>query len=336
MSDAASIRLLVIVLNYRTAQMTLRAAKAALADMPDRGAEMIIIDNASHDGSAEVLQSAITDRGWDAGGRVRLILSDHNGGFGAGNNLGLHAGMSDGSTPDFFYILNSDAFADRGCIDALLAHLNAHPKAGIAGSHVRGDDDVAHCTAFRFPSIAGEFEGAARTGFISKMLHRAVVAPPLPQTATRVDWVAGASMLLRAEMLRDIGTFDETFFLYFEETDLCKRAARADWECWYVPQARVVHIGSVSTGMKEWQRMPRYWFASRRHYFVKNHGRVYAALAWIARLAGGMIHQLRCAISGRKPQDPPHFQRDLLRHGLGVGPAGTVGTTTRPATKDRP
>ena len=330
-TDGPSI--LVIVLNFRTAQMTLRAADAALADMPD-GAEMIIVDNASGDGSAQVLQDAVAARGWDKGNRVRLILSDINGGFGAGNNIALRAGMSDGSAPDYFYILNSDAFVDQGCIATLLTHLQAHPKAGFAGSHVRGEDNAPHCTAFRFPSIAGEFEGAARLGVISKALRGAIVAPPLPRVVTQVDWVAGASVLVRGDMLREIGFFDETFFLYFEETDLCKRAASVGWECWYVPNARVVHIGSVSTGMKEWQRMPPYWFASRQHYFTKNHGRLYAALAWAARLCGGLIHQLRCAISNRQSQDAPYFQRDLFRHGLGLGPADISQKTNRPAMED--
>ncbi len=334
MNTARFPRLLVILLNYRTAQMTLRAAAAALADMPEQGAEMIIVDNASGDGSAEVLQAEISKRGWDRHNRVRLILSDRNGGFGAGNNLGLRASMSDGPPPDYFFVVNSDAFVDPGCIGTLIAHLEAHPKAGIVGSHVRGDDDAPHRTAFRFPSITGEFEGAARTGLVSRVLSGAAVAPPLPQAARQVDWVAGASVLLRGEMLQEIGLFDEVFFLYFEETDLCKRAAAAGWQCWYQPQSRVVHIGSVSTGMKEWQRMPDYWFASRRHYFVKNHGRLYAALAWAARLAGGAIHQLRCAVSGRKPQDPPYFQRDLLRYGLGFRPAKTISATHRPATED--
>jgi GT2 family glycosyltransferase len=333
MTNTQPPKILVILLNFRTAQMTLRAAEAALADMP-AGAELIIVDNASGDGSAEVLQRAVTVRGWGAGDRVRMIASQVNGGFGAGNNIGMRAGMSDGTSPDFYYILNSDAFVDRGCIAALLSHLQAHPKAGFAGSHVRGDDDEPHCTAFRFPSIAGEFEGAARLGIISKMLRGAIVAPPLPQDTTKVDWVAGASVLVRGEMLREIGLFDEVFFLYFEETDLCKRAANAGWECWYVPPARVVHIGSVSTGMKEWQRMPPYWFASRQHYFTKNHGRVYAKLAWAARLAGGAIHQLRCAISSRKPQDAPYFQRDLLRHGLGFGPRDVSPKPNRPAMED--
>ncbi|MFC6586850.1 glycosyltransferase [Sulfitobacter pacificus] len=151
-------KVLVVLLNYRTAEMTLRAAEAALADMP-AGAELVIVDNASGDGSAGVLTNAITERGWDAQSRVRLILSEVNGGFGAGNNLGFKAGMSDDSRPDYFYVLNSDAFPDQGCLPHLIQHLETTPKAGMAGSHVRGEDDQPHTTAFRFPSIAGEFEG---------------------------------------------------------------------------------------------------------------------------------------------------------------------------------
>ncbi len=327
-------RVLVILLNYRTAQMTLRAAEAALADMPD-SAELVIVDNASGDGSAEVLATTIAERGWDKDRRVRLILSEVNGGFGAGNNIGLHAGMSDGSTPAYFYILNSDAFPDPGCLPALVHHLETTPKAGLVGSHVRGEDGEPHTTAFRFPSIAGEFEGAARLGPVTRLLKGSVVAPALPTTASKVDWVAGASVLVRAEMLNEIGYFDETFFLYFEETDLIKRAAKAGWECWYLPSAGVVHIGSVSTGMKEWQRMPAYWFASRRHYFVKNHGRIYAACALLAKLAGGTIHTLRCAINGKPRQDPAGFYTDLLRFGLGLPTARASATTRRPVTEEK-
>lgn len=328
-------RLLVIVLNYRTAQMTLRAVEAALADMPE-GAELVLVDNASGDGSAALLQEAVTQRGWDADGKVRFIQSAVNGGFGAGNNIGLRQKMTDGSVPDYFYILNSDAFPDRGCIAGLLRHMQITPKAGMVGSHVRGEDDMPHTTAFRFPTIAGEFEGGARLGPISRALHRSIIAPPLPDRTCQVDWVAGASVMMRAQMLDDIGLFDEDFFLYFEETDLCNRAARAGWERWYMPEVGVVHIGSVSTGMKEWQRMPAYWFASRRTYFCKNHGRAYAALAWAARLAGGSIHALRTTLSGQPSQDPAYFLRDLLRFGLGL--PLELGRTSQPTpvTEDRP
>lgn len=330
-------RVLVVLLNFRTAQMTLRAAEAALNDMAQTEAdtELVIVDNASGDGSDVVLGQAITDNGWDADGRVRLIVSPVNGGFGAGNNIGLHASMSDGGSPDYFYLLNSDAFPDPGCLGALIQHLQTTPKAGLVGSHVRGEDDVPHRVAFRFPSIGGEFEGAARLGIITRLLKHSVIAPEMPTQTAQMDWVVGASVLIRARTLDDIGHFDETFFLYFEETDLCRRAALAGWQTWYLPTAKVIHIGSVSTGMKEVQRMPAYWFASRRHYFVKNHGRLYAAVALAARLAGGCIHTLRSALGGRPRQDAPQFYTDLLRHGLGLSPKASKIPATGSVSEEK-
>jgi GT2 family glycosyltransferase len=308
-------RILVIIVNYRTPEMTLRAVNAAVAALPD-GGEVLLIDNGSGDGSAEVLQDAVAAPGMDP---VRFIRSPRNGGFGAGNNIGFNAGMADGSEPDFFYLLNSDAFPEPGCIETLLRHMQRNSRIGIAGSHLRGLEGDPHISAFRFPGIASEFEGAARIGPITRLLHRFVVAPPLPHHAMRTDWVAGASVLLRAEMLRQIGWFDETYFLYFEETDLCLRAARAGWECWYLPEARAEHVGSATTGLQEKQRrVPGYWFESRRHYFRKSHGSFYATLALLARLGGGVLHRLRCALTGREVEDPPHFLRDLLRFELGL------------------
>lgn len=307
---------LCILLNFRTPDMTLRAAEAALADLHALGGELVIVDNASGDGSYEMIAREVAARGWGEGGLVRVVASPVNGGFGAGNNIGLGMARSDGALPDYYYILNSDAFPDPGCTAALIAHLQAHPDAGIACSHIRGEDNVVHTTAFRFPSIAGEFVGAARLGLIERLLPEAPVPMPQPTATTQVDWSAGASMMLRRTMLEQIGTFDETFFLYFEETDLCLRARRAGWSCWYVPDSRVVHIGSVSTGMKTKRRMPAYWYDSRRHYFIKNHGRAYATLALLAHLAGGVLHRLRAGLAGRRPQDPSWFLRDLLAHAI--------------------
>lgn len=305
---------LCILLNFRTPDMTLRAAEAALADLHAVGGELVIVDNASGDGSFEQISEGVAMRGWGEGGLVRVVASPVNGGFGAGNNIGLRMLMSDGQQPAYYYILNSDAFPDAGCTAALISHLEAHPTAGIACSHIRGEDNVVHTTAFRFPTIAGEFVGAARLGVFERLLPQAPVPMPQPQVTQQVDWSAGASMMLRATMLDQIGTFDEVFFLYFEETDLCLRAARAGWTCWYVPESRVVHIGSVSTGMKTKRRMPSYWYDSRRHYFIKNHGRIYAATALLAHLTGGVLHRLRTGLVGRKPQDPSWFLRDLITH----------------------
>lgn len=304
-------RVLTIVLNWRTPDMTLKAAAAARRAMTGIAGEIVIVDNASGDGSFERLQAETA--GWD---RVRVIQSGHNGGFGAGNNAGMRAGLSDGARPDYTYILNSDAFPAPDAIAALLAHLEATPEAGLAGSHIHGPDGAPHVTCFRFPSILGELEGAARIGPLSRVLRRHAVPLPVLDQTQPVDWLAGASLMIRQDVLDEIGGFDETFFLYFEETDLCLRAARAGWRTDYVHESRVEHIGSVSTGMKGWGRVPAYWFASRRHYFIKNHGRAYLALATLAHLTGAGAGALWRLIRRKGAAPPPHFLRDLVRGDL--------------------
>ncbi len=328
-------RVLTIILNYRTPDLTVQAAQAALREMNAVGGEVVIVDNASGDGSYEALVAAVTP--WNAGDQLRVVKSPVNGGFGAGNNVGMRLGLSDGTQPEFYYLLNSDAWPDPGAVQALLDVMRDNPRAGFAGSHIRGTDDLDHCTVFRFPSITGELEGAARTGLITRMFPNSVVPMEIPTETKRVDWTAGASLMIRATMVAEIGLFDETFFLYYEETELCHRAKQAGWDTYYVPSSRTVHIGSASTGLKEWARTPSYWFDSRHYYFTKVHGRGYAALATLARIKGAVIWRLRRMISDKPMGDPPHFLRDLIRHafaGLFKTPAARNASLTRPVTED--
>lgn len=319
-------RLLTVVLNYKTPEMTLKSVAAALREMEGIAGELVIVDNDSQDGSEDALRAGIAQAGWDAEGRVRLIQSDVNGGFGAGNNVGIRAGLSDGTKPDYVYILNSDAFPDPGSIRILLDHLQAHPKVGFAGSYIHGDDGAPHTTLFRYPTLWSEFEGAISFGPVSKLLKNHIVPLQIPESGVQeVDWLAGASMMMRQSVLDEIGLFDERFFLYFEETDLCRRARLAGWPTHYVRASEVTHIGSVSTGMKKWSRTPRFWFDSRLYYFVKNHGVLYAAGATLLHLIGGGLRKLRGLIDKKARGGPYRFLPDLALHALGAMMRGKAG-----------
>lgn len=306
---------LTVLLNFRTADMTIKSLDAAVREMADIPGAITVVDNHSGDGSFEKIRDAVQARGWPPD-RVRVVASDHNGGFGAGNNIGIRLGLPDGSKPDFVYLLNSDAFPEPGSIRLLLDHLLTHPRCGFAGGHTFGADGVFHHTAFRFPTILSEFESGAATGPISRLLRRYQVVIPEPTGSMDVDWLAGASLMIRRQALDEVGLFDERYFLYFEETDLCLRARRAGWGARYVKESRIMHIGSVSTGMKTWKRMPGYWFDSRLWYFTKNHGAVYAAVATLAHLAGAGILKLRQALGKDRTPGPEHFLRDLVSHAL--------------------
>ena len=298
-----------VILNWRTADMTLRACQSAMVAMEGIDGAITIVDNDSQDGSFETMRDAARD--WP---RVQVIQSGRNGGYGSGNNVGIRAGLPDGSRPDYVYILNSDAFPEPDAIRTLLDHMQANPTLGAAGSKVYGEDGATHHTAFRFPSILSEFEGAASTGPISRLLKRHIVAMPLPTQTGPVPYCAGMSLLMRQSVLDQVGLFDETFFLYFEETDLCRRIQRAGHGIDYVIDSRVMHIGSVSTGMKTWRRVPDYWFKSRRYYFTKNHGWLYAQAATLAHVMGLGVYGLRVVLQRKTHHSPPHFLRDLLRH----------------------
>lgn len=329
-------RLLTVILNWRTPDMTLQSVESALAALEEIEGALVVVDNDSGDGSFEKLTAAVAAKGWDKGPQqVRVLQSGHNGGFGAGNNFGIRAGMPDGSKPDYVYILNSDAFPAKDAIQALLTHLETHPDTGFVGSHIHGPEGEPHRTAFRFPSILGEFEAHIRFGPVSKLLKNHIIAQPLPTTTTRVDWLAGASLMMRQKVLDQIGLFDETFFLYYEETDLCRRAAKAGWPTDYVVESRVAHIGSVSTGMKTWQRIPGFWLDSRLHYFVKNHGRAYAFATTLATLTAGLLWRARLLIQRKDRGDPPRYLRDLVAHGLRAMIRPILSGKT-PATKTRP
>lgn len=314
-------KLVTILLNWRTPDMTLDALASALRALQAVDGEwrVTVVDNDSQDGSEARLREAV-DAARAAGApgydRVEVVQSGRNGGFGAGNNVGIRRALGSGDPPEYVYILNSDAFPAEDAIRRLVAHLDAHPEVGIVGSYIHGTDGEPHVTAFRFPSIGSEIEGSLRLGVVTKLLREHTVPMGIPERTTEVDWLAGASMMMRASMLRQIDLFDETFFLYFEETDLCRRAQDAGWKVVYVRDSHVAHIGSASTGMKTWSRVPGYWFDSRRHYFAKNHGRAYLSLATAALAAGTAVWQVRRRLQGKPDEAPPGFLTDLIRHAL--------------------
>jgi GT2 family glycosyltransferase len=314
-------KLLTVILNWRTPAMSLQSAEAALREMEGIDGAITIVDNDSGDGSEALLREGLAARGWPES-RVRVLQSGRNGGYGAGNNFGIRAGLPGGDKPDLVYILNSDAFPDSGAIRTLLDYMARTPQAGLAGSYVHGPDGEPHRATFRFPSVASEFEMAAMLGPVTRLLSHRRVWTPVPDRSGPVDWVGGASLIIRQPVLDQIGMFDEEYFLYFEETDLCLRAARAGFETHFVRESSVTHLGSESTGMKDWKRVPTYWYDSRLRYFSKNHGALTATGATAAHVVGGVLHRVRRVIERQPSVNPPRHLRDLVAHDVKAAAGG--------------
>ena len=308
---SVSRRVLTSIVNYKTPDLTIQSYRSALAQL-DEG-KVIIVDNDSGDGSYDKISNAVAlDR---VGDRVEVIAAERNGGFGYGNNLAIRRGLAADPTYEYFYLLNSDAFPEEGAIRRLVDFLEGHPEAGIAGSYIHGVDGTPHDTAFRFPTAVGELEGTLRLGVVSRLLKDYQVSMGFPDQVTQVDWLAGCSMMIRRPVLEEVGLFDETFFLYFEETDLCMRARRQGWLTYYVPQSSVAHVGSASTGIQDLdRRTPRYWFESRQHYFRKNYGDRYLWAANAAWLVGQSLWSVRRRIQRKPKADAPQIMQDFVRH----------------------
>ncbi|MBI1945759.1 MAG: glycosyltransferase [Deltaproteobacteria bacterium] len=301
-------KVLACLLNWRTADMTAGALDLLIPQLRELGsARVMVVDNDSQDGSFDRLATHVAARGY--GDVAEVVASGRNGGFGFGNNVALRSGLRAADPPEYFYLLNSDAFMRKGALRALVGYADAHPRVGVAGSTVLTLEGVPQTSAFRFPSALSELERMVSTRPVSWALKRSIVPLPIPKaTTTDVDWVAGASMLLRRDMLEQIGLFDEAFFLYYEETDLCLRAKRAGWQVAYVREGEVEHEGGASTGVTSSfvvaKPMPTYLFASRRHYFLKNHGRATLWRANAAHLVGGAVYRLRTRLGRRDDQRP--------------------------------
>jgi GT2 family glycosyltransferase len=306
-------KLLVVIVNYKTALLALRAAEAALADVRALGGAIAIVDNDSGDGSLATLRDGIASGRF--GSTVEVIAAEKNGGFGYGNNVAIRRALASSDPPQYVYLLNPDAMPDPGAIRTLVEFLDAHPEVGIAGSHIHNPDGSTHVSAFRFPSPIGELEGTLRLGLATKLFDRwSVWNLPCDETA-RVDWVSGASTMIRRDVLDQVGLFDENFFLYFEETDLCRRAAEAGWQTWFVHEASVEHEVGVATGIKDTKRRtPPYWFASRRYYFLKQGGRGELWLANLLWMAGFSLWRLRRRLQAKPDPDPPQMLADFVRH----------------------
>jgi N-acetylglucosaminyl-diphospho-decaprenol L-rhamnosyltransferase len=309
--------LLIIIVNYRTGHLVVDCLQSLFAGsaMPE-GANVIVADSASGDGSLDVIAHAI-ERQWE--NRIILVGLPRNDGFSTANNWALDHAIDRFGRPKYVLFLNPDTVARPGSIQPLIDFLEARPDAGIVGARLEDPDGTAQACAFQFPSILGELESEAKFGPISRLLRRWRVAEPSRDDAHRVDWISGAAMMVKIELIDELGAFDPSFFLYYEEVDLCLRAAKAGWSCWHLPQSRIVHLVGCSTGVTKRDqpvRRPAYWFASRRYYFTKHYGALYALFADLSWICGHLVWRFRVLLEGRRNGGPPHLLQDFIAHRL--------------------
>jgi GT2 family glycosyltransferase len=306
-----SIRIATIIVNHRTAELSLQCLDSLNAGASGT-INTAIVDNCSGDESVATIAETIERRGWQDWARVVSLAE--NGGFSSGNNAGIRLALAFDPPPAYVLLLNPDTVVKPGAIAALVDFMERHPRIGIAGSSLEDGDGRPQCSAHRFPTPGGELLVGARLGLLDRLMPRRVLSPPIQPEPHPCDWVSGASMIIRREVFEQIGLLDEGYFLYFEEVDFCFRARKAGWDVWYVPQSRVVHLEGASTGIRaQKKRRPAYWYNSRRRFFLKSYGIVGLLIADCLWAVGRLSWWTRRCIGLAKPaNDPKRFAWDLL------------------------
>ena len=309
----------IIIVNYAAAGLVLDCLRSLVAERADvPGLFVTVADNPAGGTDLEQLDAGIRELGIEDWVEVQPMA--RNGGLGYAVNVIVRAALAAPAAPDAFLLLNPDTYVRPGAIPALVGFLADNPQFGIVGSRLEDPDGTRQNSAFRFPGLASEFDGGLQLGIVSVLLSRHTVCLPPMDEPGEVDWLAGACMLVRREVFERVGLFDERFFLYYEELDFFRRAADLGVRACYVPASRVVHLVGRTTGVtvrhRRPDRFPAYWFESRRRYYQKHHGRIYAKAVDLGFVIGRCGFHLLRILRGRSYDGPPCLLRDIIRHNL--------------------
>lgn len=291
------LQLAVIVLNYRTPQLVIDCLDSLNGQIDPATQRVVIVDNCSGDDSVEKISSAIAANAWNTW--AELIPSPVNGGFSAGNNVGIQAVAAEN-----YILLNSDTIVRPGAIAALMRGAAAHPEVGIFSPRLEWPDGEPQISCFRYRSPASEIIEAAETGPVTNLLAGFNVPIPVSDEPFEPEWTSFACVWVRRAVIEKVGLMDEGYFMYLDDVDYCRQTREAGWRILHWPEARVVHLrggsGTVKKELATRKRARPYLYASRSRYFAKFYGgRVGLLLANLCWYLGRGISLLREA-TGRE------------------------------------
>ncbi|HKZ82995.1 MAG TPA: glycosyltransferase family 2 protein [Anaerolineae bacterium] len=304
----------VVVVSWNVRDLLVRCLDALLSDLHSTAIEsrVVVVDNASRDGSAETIRARFPP--------VELIACEENVGFAAGNNAGLRAlglphSLPGFATPpllppstgrggggeDFILLLNPDTEVQPGSVSNMLDAMRARPDAAVVTSRLSYGDGSFQHSAFHFPGLWQLYIDLFR---MSPRLYESRLNGRYPRRLYdagqpfEIDHPLGAVMLVRAEAIRQAGLFDESFALYCEEIDWCARFKEAGWRNYCAPAAHVIHHGARSTSQVKAESFVKLWTARYRLHTKHPH---FAPL-WLARrmVLAGMRRKMRGASEERQ------------------------------------
>jgi len=277
-SVSAKFDVSVVIVSFNTRDVLRECLLSVYREIGVLHVQVIVVDNASTDGSPAMIEQEFPE--------ALLIRSKINLGFGPANNLGFESAQG-----RYIVLLNSDAFLTEHSLERSVAHMDANPRAGLAGGRLIGRDGSPQPSARMFPTVFGDLivlSGLAARFPQSRFFGHADRTWANQMEAAEVDWVPGAYSIIRAEVLAAVGPFDPRFFLYYEEVDLCRRVKQKGYAIWYWPDIAVVHIGGESSRQIRSLELSRagaqlnLWRArSMLLYYRKQHGFAARIAMWV-------------------------------------------------------
>lgn len=295
----------IVIVSYNTRDLLRECLQSVQREAAGLSTEIFLVDNSSSDGSPMMVETEFPT--------VKVIPSAINLGFGAANNLAMQAAHG-----RYIVLLNSDAFLSTGSLRVARDHMDAHPRAALAGARLVGRDFSWQPSARMFPHVLSD--ALVMTGLAARYpksrffghFDRTWADPLQPSQA---DWVPGAFSIIRAEVLDMIGFFDPRFFMYGEEVDLCRRIKNGGYEIWYWPDIVVTHIGGESSRQirddRAGAQVVNWRMRSTLLYYRKHHG----GMAWVAKWVEVVLYRIS-ALRNRFSNDPLRQARSRTRMNL--------------------
>jgi N-acetylglucosaminyl-diphospho-decaprenol L-rhamnosyltransferase len=251
----------VVIVSFRCEALLRQCLRSLEANPPSRPMSVHVVDNASGDGTAEMVAREFPE--------VSLTRNTRNAGFAAANNLAIRQGDA-----AYVLVLNPDTMVTTGALDRLLSLIDSRPEIAVSGPRLElPDGNIDHAGKRSFPTplgALGHFSGLGRRPDSPRALAQ-YTAPAVESGP--VDAVNGAFMLIRREALEQVGGFDEGYWMYMEDLDLCYRFARAGWTTWYEPSVTVIHVKAGTTGPRRSARLNRAFHYGMYRFYRKHYAR---------------------------------------------------------------
>jgi N-acetylglucosaminyl-diphospho-decaprenol L-rhamnosyltransferase len=282
----AEIDVTAILVNYNTRDLLEPCVTALRAGSAGLRLQVVIVDNGSRDGSADLLRSTFTD--------CEVIVNSANVGFGRANNQALALARG-----RYVLLLNTDAFVARDGVTSTVRYADEHPACALIGVRLVGRDGVLQPSCRYFPTPWNEF--VARAG-LSRLFPRTRLVDDMTwdhASPRECDWVPGCYYLVRRSVIDQVGLFDPRFFLYYEEVDHCRAVKAAGWQVVYYPHTTVVHIGGESAKSdaeltSSGRQISALQIESSLLYYRKHHGRLGLWLNVGLTALGDALLTLKC------------------------------------------